>query len=212
MSNVSNRHNVNPFVAGKSQPLTGQRLSKITFNKTKNNPNPLPSVCVSIPQIQPGEYRPEYTAIIRTALENAQDGIIKSLYESCDGALTNVSDDDISIDACLAYLSAGGVGKLSAEKINAWFDIALKDNATVLIAEKLGFQEMTPDQCATIEKHLNGYRGLFAMLASKEPVFNQKQLKGMRTFIEVSSIEDAMHAKLSAKITELQPIEEVLEF
>lgn len=212
MSLVSNRHNVNPFVSGKSQALTGQRLAKIIFNKTKDNPNPLQSVCVSIPQVQPGEYRPEYESIIRNALENAQDKIIKSLYESSDGALTNVSDDDISVDACLAYLAAGGVGKLSAEKITAWFNLAVKDNATVLIAEKLGFQDMTDAQCAVIEKQLNGYRGLFTMLASKDPCFDKRQLKGMRTLIDVSSIEDAMHAKLCSRLQELQPVEEVLEF
>ena len=53
MSNISNRHTVNPFISGKSEALVQQRLCKVGYKKTKDCPNPLPSICVSVPHVDP---------------------------------------------------------------------------------------------------------------------------------------------------------------
>src|SRR5438874_354432 len=79
---ISNRHPVNPFIAGKSAPMSDQRLAKVGYKNSKNSPARFPSICASVPYIT------EFTEdqferlqpYIVNLLENAQDGILKSLY------------------------------------------------------------------------------------------------------------------------------------
>lgn len=85
---ITNRHSVVPFTAGESKPMTGQRLAKVGYKSTKKNPARFKSVCVSVPEIPENNIRSELDRLIphvRTMLENAQDGIIRSLYESREG-------------------------------------------------------------------------------------------------------------------------------
>ena len=207
MSIISNRHNVNPFVAGKSEALTGQRLAKVGYKSSKANPAKYRSVCVSVPApITPTEGElSRLMPHILTMLENAQDGIIRSLYESSDGTMSSVSDDEISVSAICAYLDAESTGgRLTIEVVNSWFDSQVRDNLTVVIATKLGFDLSTPEQECTVNKHVAGYRGLFASLSGGKTVLQPVQIAGIRRALEVSSVDDEISGKLMARLIQME--------
>ena len=135
MSNISNRHNVLAFVAGKSEPLSGQRLAKVGYKKTKDVPNPPQSICVSIPQFTNEQIlarAADFLPVIREAIHGLQDGIIRSLYESRNHSITefsSVSDDEISLDACIAFAeSERNGGRITAEFLKSWFAKEMGDS------------------------------------------------------------------------------------
>lgn len=218
MSNVSNRHTVTPFVSGESKPLSGQRLAKVGYKDRGGKKAKLPSICVSIPMIEePSEDQMiRLLPHIRTMLETAQDAVIRSLYESSEGALKNVSDDEISIDACIAFLEAERNGsRLTKELIESWFDSEVKDNLSVVIAEKLGFEELNDTQAQVIDKHLKVYRDILSMLAGGRTVLEAKQLNACEKAIALAASEESDVAKkLQARIEAMKnpkPLEELLE-
>lgn len=219
MSVVSNRHNVNRFISGESKPLDGQRLAKVGYKTTAKQPNPLPNVCVSIPQITVEldipAYVPAFTAIVRSALENAQDGIIRSLYESSEGQLKSVSDAEISIAACIAFIEAeNSGGRLTKEFLESWFDSTLAENLTVVIADKLGFEELNDEQMVVVGKHLNGYKGLISSLAGNKTMLQPAQINGIRRALELSKVDDEVCVKLNKKLDDMNKkpkIENLLE-
>jgi hypothetical protein len=145
------------------------------------------------------------TPHILAMIEQAQDGVVRSLYEGSDGTLTTVSDDDISVAACCAYLSAVAAGgRLTGELVGAWFDAQVAENLTVVIAQKLGFEDLTDAQMVQIRKHLAGYKGLFVSLAGGKTVIQPQQLTGIRRALEVAAVDDDVSRKLEAKIKALE--------
>ena len=208
MSNISNRHTVSPFVSGKSEPLSGQRLAKVGYKSTKQNPAKFPSICVSVPQIDPAQVEANFRRLlphIGTMLESAQDGIIRSLYESADGTLSGVNDSDISVEACIAFLEAESTGgRLTIEFLNGWFDFNVKDNLTVVVADKLGFDLSTSEQEVTVEKHVKVYRDLIASLSGGKTILTTVQIAGIRRALEVSSVDDDTSVKLLARLAQME--------
>lgn len=215
MSNVSTRHAVQAFVSGESKPLSDQRLAKIGYKQTKamtDKGEVAPeSICVSLPKIESAEIERHWEALIphvRTLLETAQDGIIRALYES-KGADKNVfrevSDDELSVSACVGFLEAeSSGGRLSKEYLESWFDRNLSENLFVVIAEKLGFDELTEDNTAVIQKHLNGYKGLIAGMSGKNLSLHAQQITGIRRALEVCSVDDETSGKLLRKLDEME--------
>ena len=225
MSNISNRHAVSPFVAGKSEALSGQRLAKVGFKLTekmkKEGKSVLPSVFASVPVIDVQESITDWTPWfphIRVLMENAQDGIFRAAYEQSGGTLQAVTDDMISPAAILAYLDAETAGgRLTVEVASSWFDAQVADNLYTLIAEKLGYagqDALTEDQDTTVKQHLAGYRGLMGKLAGGKTILNEKQLHGLGVALDIASVEDDICTKLRAKIAAMkqpQKVEELLE-
>lgn len=219
MSNVSNVHDVVPFVAGKTNALTGQRLAKVGYKTTAKNPAKFASVAVSVPQIDPAEIRNNLDALlpyIGTMLENVQDSVIRNLYESKDGKLTQVLDSDISVQACIAYLESEAAGdRLKKEHIESWFDRVCAENTFTLIAEKLGYSgdDLTEDQVAAVEKHVKVYRDILSMLSGGRTVLTPVQIKSCRTVIEVSEDESGIGQKLLARLKAMETpkVAEMLE-
>lgn len=218
MSNVSNRHSLNPFIAGKSQPLTDQRLAKIGFKQTdkmkKKGIEALPSVCVSIPQLEiPAVDSKQFSRVlpyVRSMIESAQDGIIRSLYESSKGALTTVSDEELSFDACINFLEAESEGsRLTKEFLQTWFNSEVADNLSVVIAEKLKFSELTPDNEKVIQKHVGLYRELVCSLSGGRSIFENNQLESMKVAINLSSEDDETSKRLLTKIENMQKKDKV---
>ena len=210
MSNVSNVHDVVPFVAGKTAPLTGQRLAKVGYKTTAKNPARFASVAVSVPHISPDAITENLQSLlpyIGTMLENVQDSVIRSLYESKDGKLTQVTDADISVQACIAFLESEAAGdRLKKEHIEAWFDRVCKDNTFTLIAEKLGFtgDDLTDEQIAVVDKHVKTYRDILSMLAGGRTVLTPVQIKSCKTVIEVSEDDSGIGQKLIARLNALE--------
>lgn len=212
MSNVSNRHAIVPFIAGTSQPLSDQRLARVickqTAKMTKEGITALPSACASVPMIPSADITaaiPRMMDHIRTMLEDAQDGIIRSLYESSQGAASVVTDDDINVDACIAFMDARSNGsRLSAESVGAWFDAVAKDYVIAFIADKLRFTELTPENTKVCEQHANGYKGLLQVLAGGKTILPANQLKTLRIVLSVMGEDDAMASRLLEKITAME--------
>jgi len=210
MSNVSNRHAVVPFVAGTSKPFAEQRLARAGFKLTEKmkqaGKTALPSVCASVPTIDPAAvevFTAELMPHLVAMLEKAQDEILRSKYESSGGTCTELTDEEISIPNCIAFMNAESAGsRLSVELIGAWFDAALTDNLTVLIADKLGFDLSTAEQEVTVSKHVKNHRDVLCMLAGKNVILAPRQSAAVQNMLELAE-EDAVHQKLSAKLTAL---------
>jgi hypothetical protein len=219
MSNVSKRHAVVPFVAGTSKPLTGQRLARAGFKLTEKmkaaGKTALSSVCASVPMLDTGAVSVMVADLmphIVGMLEKAQDEILRTKYESSGGTADVLTDEEISIPACIAYLNAESAGsRLSAESLGQWFDTALTDSLTVLIAEKLGFDLSTAEQETTVAKHVRNHRDVLAMLAGKNVILAPRQESAIKNMLELAE-EDTMHGKLSAKLTALTAAGKEAEF
>jgi hypothetical protein len=216
MSNVSTSHNVNPFVAGKSAALTGQRLARVIYKTTKNQKAKFPAVCVSVPVIEEQtilDSAHRLIPYIRGLMESAQDGIIRSLYETKNGSLSSVHDDEIGVDAIVGYLVAEASGnRLTKELIESWFDTAVADNLTVVVAEKLGFEELNDEQMLTVQKQLNGFKGLVSSLAGGKTILSAVQITGCRKVIALASVDgDEVSERLTARLDAMERKETKLE-
>ena len=215
MSQVSHVHSVVPFVAGKSLPFSGQRLARVLYKPSAKTPARFPSVAVSVPYIDPDHVNANLDRLaehISTMLENAQDGLIKSLYEGADGNLSEVTDSDISVDAIISWMNAEATGdRITRERIQFWFDSQVKDNLSVTFAEKLGNAD---PESAVIQGHVKIYRDVLSMLAGGKTILDKKQILGCRKAIELASSEDEIGTKLSKRLDSMEtprPIAEMLE-
>ena len=204
MSNVSNVHDIVPFVAGKTAPLSGQRLAKVGYKSTKQNPAKFANVAVSVPHFTPEQVQENYKALlpyIGNMLESAQDKVIRSLYEGKEGALQIVQDHEISIPAIISFLESEAAGdRLKKADIESWFDRVCKDNVYVLLAEKLGFDEPNEDQDKVLNKHVAVYKDILSMLAGGKTLLTPVQIKSCQTVIDASSDDSGIGEKLSARL------------
>lgn len=220
MSHFPSTHLVTSFVSGQSEALTGQRLAKIKYKTTAKQAAKFPNICVSVPFLESSAIQENITKLmpyIKGMLETAQDGVIRSLYESSDGTLSGVTDTDIGLDACMAYMDAEAQGsRLTKELISAWFDSSVKDYLYIIIAEKLKYStdsEHTPEQQATIGRHINGYRGLYESLAGGKTVLQDNQIKSLGKVLELIEADD-ISVKLSTRLVAMAnkpKLEELLE-
>ena len=218
MSLVSSQHSIVPFVAGKTAPFTGQRLAKIGYKSTKQTPAQFPSVAVSVPPIPDSEIEYHSQALmphVREFLAGVQDKVIRSLYESHLGSLTSVSDAEISIAQCIAFLqteSAGG--RLTKESVYQWFDSDAREILTALLADKMGFADpMTPDQEKVTALKVNAYREVCSSLSGGATNLQPAQIKSLRTLFGMCDSSD-MLGKLNARLDSMEtvkPIAELLE-
>lgn len=218
MSVVSDRHNVVPFVAGKSQAFPEQRLARVGYKTTAKQKAKFPSVCASVPMIQDQEIVDRINDLVpyvRTMLEETQDKVFRSLYESSDGSLTSIADSEISVNACIAWLEMESTGgRLTKEAVEKWFDSELQDNLVVLIAEKLKFDDPNEEQMVTINKHIKGYREVISSLSGGKTFLQPNQIKGVRTALALCDDDSEMVKKLTSRLDsmEKQPkIEDLLE-
>ena len=208
MSNVSIAHTVVPFKAG-DKPLTGQRLAKVGYKSTKQNPALYPSIAVSVDFLQAAEIQENLTALlpyIGTMLEGVQDKIVRSLYESSKGNLAHVTNADISVAACIGYLASENEGnRLTSQAIELWFDSELSDNLTAYIAAKLGYEDLNDAQLATVGKHVKIFRDVLASLAGGKTMLAEKQIKGCRTALSLCPDDsDVMATRLSARLDSME--------
>ena len=221
MSIIGTRHSLTLFTAGESKPASGQRLAKIGYKQTavmtKAGETAPPSVCVSVPQVDVDDVRANIDRLlpyIGNMLESAQDGIVRSLYESSGHALISVDDADISVSACISYLAAEAAGdRLKKETIEQWFDSEVAENLTVFLAEKLGFTELTADNMAVIGRHVGIYRALIGSLAGGKTILETKQINGCKKAISLSASADRIAQRLTDRLIAMeQPKKRIEEF
>jgi hypothetical protein len=218
MSNVSNVHDVIPFVAGKTSALTGQRLAKVGYKSTAKNPAKFPSVAVSVPFLSDDSLRESMDSLlpyIKGMVEKTQDDVIRSLYESKDGTLKIVQDHEISVQACIAFLESEAAGdRIKKEHIESWFDRVCAENVFTLIAEKLGFtgDSLTPEQESAVQKHVKVYREILSMLAGGRTILTPVQIKSCKTVIDASEDDSGIGTKLMQRLTAMESPKPVAEF
>lgn len=204
MSNVSNRYNVNPFVAGKSDALTGQRLAKVGYKTTKKAKAKFPNICVSVPFISDDDVNSNMDKMIpyvRNMLENAQDGVIRSLYESTDGNLSSVSNDEISVNACIAFLDAEqSGGRLTKEFLETWFMENISDNLSVALCERTNLNL----EDVKISQAVNGFKGLISGLSGGKTFYAPEQIVQVRKALELSSEDDDVCKKLMNRLNVME--------
>lgn len=216
MSNVSNVHDIKPFKAG-DKALSGQRLAKVGYKSTKKNPARFKSVAVSVPYILSADLTEDHQTALQPyliqILENAQDGIIRSLYESKDGSLIQVQDSEISIDACIGFLKAESEGnRLTAELIGQWFDSELAEGLTVVLAQKLSFipadadgeVELTEAQTQVVDKHLKIHKELFGSLAGGATILAEKQIKGLKNALQYCDERNSVAERLTKRLESME--------
>lgn len=207
MSNVSNQHTVIPFVAGETKSLSGQRLAKVGYKKTKDQPNPPKSIAVSLPLISDQDIVANVSKIlplIRQACEDVQDKIVRSLYESREFNLERVSDDEIGFAQIANFVSSEqSGGRLTKEYLESWFESNMRDNLTVVVADKLGFEELNETQLEVVNKHIAGYKGLIASISGNKTMLSVAQITGIKRAFEVCAIDDEVSAKLDKKMDEM---------
>lgn len=208
MSIIGNRHSITKFIAGESKPQNGQRLAKVGYKTTAKQVAKFPSICVSVPHPDVQEIKENVDSLIPyigQLVMDTQDAIIRSLYESSDGALSGVNDSDISISQVIAYLSAEQAGgRLTAEYLNDWFTANVQDNLFVVIATKLGFHDITEANSPVIEKHVKVYRELIKSLSGGKTLLTPQQIGGIRRALEVSSVDDETSVKLEARLKQME--------
>ena len=208
MSVISSRHSVSLFKSGESKALSGQRLSKIGYNKMKKNgkeTQKFPSICVSVPPIKLSQddfnsYSSSFSQIIKERIEDLQDSIIRSLYESSGGTLTSVSDEEISLKACLGFLDSQKKSKetLTKQELSSWFKENVEDNLTVVFCGKLGFTELSEENEEKIQKYIKAYHDLFCEFSapSSKISLTPVQIEQVKKVLDISSVEDEISGKI----------------
>jgi len=210
MSNVSNAHDVIPFVANKTKPLTGQRLAKVGYKTTEKTPAKFPSVAVSVPPVSNDDIEANLSDLLpyfRTFVADVQDKVIRSLYEESNGKLSVVTNDDISVSACISFLESEEAGdRLKKDHIQGWFDRVASENVFTLIAEKLGYTNdpLTEEQVKTVEKNVKNYRDILSMLAGGKTILTPQQIKGCRIVIDLSEDDSGIGEKLTKRLDAME--------
>jgi len=208
MSTLFNVHTVTSYVAGKTKPLEGQRLSKITYktdSKTGIKPD---SKSVSIPAIVWSDIESQVPVIKDHILDlvlKAQDGIVRKLVEAGKDSITSESINIPAIIAAMLEESSGG--RLTGETIREWFQESIKCNLLIAFASKLGISDdtaPTAEQSEKLAKILKGYEDSFAKLASGAASFNDTQKSNLIKAIQLSGAEDDVLA--SKFITRLSKV------
>lgn len=209
MSNVSTRHDVVSFVAGETKPLSGQRLAKIGYKGRGSNAAKFASVAVSVPYLQAEDITENLTKLlpyIGNMLENTQDAIIRARYESNGGKLETVSDSDIDVRSCIAYLAAESEGdRLTKATLEAWFDADVAETVFVLVAEKLGFTsaDPTPAQGVRINQSVTAYKAIISSLAGGKTMLQTPQITSLRKVLDAIPTDD-VSVKLDARLTAME--------
>lgn len=219
MSIIGTRHSLTLFTAGESKPATGQRLAKIGYKQTeamtKKGEVAPASACVSVPQVDVADIRSNIDRLlpyIGTMIETAQDGILRSLYESAGHTLISVDDADISVSACVSYLAAEAAGdRLKKEMVEQWFDSEVAENLTVFLAEKLGFSELTADNMKVVDKHVAIYRQLIGSLAGGKTILETKQINGCKKAISLSASADRIAQRLTDRLVAMETPKKKME-
>lgn len=211
MSNLFSVHAVVPYTSGKTKPLDGQRLAKITYKVDKATGIKPESKAVSIPVITFDAIQPHLASLkdeIVAMVHGAQDKLIRSKVEA--GAI-EVQDTECNLQATIAWMLEES-GRLTGETIRGWFQDTLRDNLMVTFADKLGIGE-TPskEQADKLAKVLQGYEDTFAKLASGAASFTELQKANMLKALElVEDDEDSLKQRFIARLSKAKEKEEDL--
>lgn len=199
---ISNRHSVVLFAPG-TKPMSGQRLAKAWYKPSKNKPAKFPSVCVSVPHLQAEEITANISGLlphIATMLEDAQDNILKKMYEQAKGKLPmSIGDEDISVPACIKFLDAQAEGdRLTKDSLTVWFQECVAENLTVYLCEQLKTENLEDQR---VVQNLRGYRDLFTGLSGSQ-VLTPNQIRKLDAACKMAQ-EDRITERVQALLSEM---------
>jgi hypothetical protein len=212
MSNISNRHNVQKLDKA-SKALSGQRMARVIAKKNKDGQyesvNLVESKFVSIPAIGPisDEQFKALEVHVQSMLMDAQDQLIRD--EIVTNGATSIGDEQISIDACIAYLDDAAKGnRVTGEYLAKWFTETYLDAAMqfVCAAMKFDAENLTQDQAEAIAKKCNVLNSMFAGFASGKYSPDIPKCKGMIKFGEFVGVDnqDARMQNFLAKAVKIK--------
>jgi hypothetical protein len=212
MSIISTSHTVTSYQSGKTKPLEGQRLAKVTYKTDKVTGVKPDSKAVSIPLITWTEITPYIKALqgeFVDVVHKAQDALVRRKVEA--GA-ASIHEDDISMSAVVSYLVEES-GRMTGEVIREWYKESLSDSLMIAFASKLGIPEDsagTTEQQAKLEKILKGYEDSFAKLASGKASFNDMQRTNMLKALELIEDGDALKDKFVVRLSKVSNDDDLL--
>lgn len=218
MSVLITNHTFVAFDSKTSAAASGQRLAKVLYKTQRGGKiveNARKSICVSIPTFDgvtiSDSQLQAFMPHIMQMLENAQDGIVKDRYEA--GAIS-VSDAELSVDSCLAFLDSESRGdRLTKEMIASWFDGSIAEILTVALGEKMQLTDNASEiQLKRLEQSVNVYRDKFCSLAGGRTSFSVEIASKLHKVLELGDIADAMLVRFKNRLEKMMKQEvEMLE-
>lgn len=145
---------------------------------------------------------PSIQDYLQSRLEDLQDSVIG---EQVRNGASQIYDSKIGYEAMVEYLERTDetIGKLSKEKIEAWFKSELVDTLTLALAEKLGVSETsTEEDHAKLERMLNAYAANFKLFSAKEVLFDPVKVSKLEEALKLAS-ESPMTVRMRAKLNEI---------
>jgi len=214
----SNRHQFAPLTKS-SKPLSGQRLSRVIAKASKDggySPNLPESLCVSIPFLESSvisENIVQLTPHILAMIEDTRDAIISEKRK--ESGCTEISDDDISIASCIAFLESSAKGsRVTSEYLSEWFKETYSVQAAefIIVACKWGveLEDLSPEQLQVVENKINVLSGMFSGFASGKYSPEIPKCKAMLKFGEFLP-EDAIDSRMSIYLGKAKKILEAKE-
>lgn len=213
MSLISNTHSVIAFESGKTKPLDGQRLAKVTYKVDKKTGIKPDSKAVSIPMLTWEHLEPQHIQALKgefmASLHKIQDAIVRNKVES--GA-SSIHEDDIGLDAIIRYTLEES-GRITGDVIRGWFQDSIREPLMLAFASKLGIAEdatPTKEQEDKLSKILKGYEDSFAKLASGAASFNEAQKTNMLKALEFAEDDDALASRFTERLSKVKSDDELL--
>jgi hypothetical protein len=212
MSIISNTHTVTSYQSGKTKPLDGQRLAKVTYKTDKATGVKPDSKAVSIPVIGWAEVEPFLNALkgeFVDVVHKAQDALVRRKVEA---GSDSIHDDDIAMSAVVSYLVEES-GRMTGELIREWYKESLSDSLMIAFASKLGIPEdaaPSAEQASKLEKILKGYEDSFAKLASGKASFNDMQRTNMLKALELIEDGDALKERFVVRLSKVSADDDLL--
>lgn len=222
MSTISNVHNVDVYVSGKSIALTGQRLAKFSWktrtvevNGKEEKVKP-ESKCVSVPVIADSDIKGNIDILIphiKSYLNSVQDSIIRNKFET-NMNLANITDSDISISSIVQFLEStdsNDSARMTKESVRAWFDAEIADNLAIILADKLGVSSVpTDEESDRIMKTIAVFGEKISSLSSGKTTFDVKTARSIKNAIEIVESEDDVYkVRFIARLDKMMAVEEI---
>jgi hypothetical protein len=207
MSIVSNVHNITAYVPTVTKAFTGQRLSVIYW-KTGKDGVKKESKCVSIPKVT-GVTPDELQAMIPQVLELITTTQNKIIRELVDAGKSFVSDEDISVAKCIAYMQEVGTSensvRLTKDTLGEWFNSKLADSLTLLLADKFGIGDtMSAEQEMMLTATVNAFKSKIVGIANPNTKYAEKEVGSIKNAIAASNdSEDPIVGKLVERLDKM---------
>lgn len=152
---------------------------------------------------------PQFAEVVAGLVSDYQARMVQKQLA---GNISTVYASSISLDALIVAYEAEQLveGRISKDKIGAWFDAALADILTVKFADKLGISNSPSEQeTKKLGQVISAYRDNFARLAARDVSLTAPQKQNLSAAL-VLAADDSMKQRLVSIVTEAADPEELL--